>query len=118
MSTINSSMLRPIVYYEFLQGHFARTAGFNICAIKEEVVHYSAVARWYQRFNAGDISPEDRPRSGRPSVVEEDSLREAFKVKQIQPLANWRRNVMYAKHHREAAGDPWAPQSFVVLATT
>ncbi|VDP40511.1 unnamed protein product [Heligmosomoides polygyrus] len=82
MSTISSSSLRPIAYYEFLQGHsaFARTAASNICAsFKEKVIHYSTVARWYQRFKAGDISLQDQPRFGRPSVVEEGSSREAFK---------------------------------------
>ncbi|VDP04182.1 unnamed protein product [Heligmosomoides polygyrus] len=82
MSTINSSILRPIVYNEVLQGDSTRTAASNICAaFEEEGIHYSTVARWYQRFKTGDISLEGRPRSGRPSVVEEDSLREAFKVK-------------------------------------
>ncbi|VDO96034.1 unnamed protein product [Heligmosomoides polygyrus] len=80
MPTISSGILRPIVYYDVLQGHSARTAP-NICAVfKEEIIHYSTVARWYQRFKAGDISLEDRPRSGRSFVVEEDNLREALKV--------------------------------------
>ncbi|VDO62031.1 unnamed protein product [Heligmosomoides polygyrus] len=43
-------------------------------------IHYSTVARWYQRFKALDISLEGPPRSGRPLVVEDDSLCEAFKV--------------------------------------
>ncbi|VDO91123.1 unnamed protein product [Heligmosomoides polygyrus] len=42
MSTISSSILRPIFYCELLQGHFARTAASNICAaFKEGDTHYS-----------------------------------------------------------------------------
>ncbi|CAG0894292.1 unnamed protein product, partial [Darwinula stevensoni] len=42
MAPIEQATLRPIVYYEFLQGHSARAAADNICAaFKGNVVHYS-----------------------------------------------------------------------------
>ncbi|CAG0900799.1 unnamed protein product [Darwinula stevensoni] len=42
MAPIKRATLRPIVYYEFLQGHSARAAADNICAtFKGNVVHYS-----------------------------------------------------------------------------
>ncbi|EPB70837.1 hypothetical protein ANCCEY_10075 [Ancylostoma ceylanicum] len=60
MASISQVSLRPIVYYEFLQGHPARSAAGNICAaFKEDVIHYSTVSRWYERFESGDITLED-----------------------------------------------------------
>lgn len=81
MSSISQPSLRAIVYYEFLQGHNARTATANICAaFKKDVVHHSTVCRWYQRFESGNISFEDQPRSGRPSAVSDEVLRNALKT--------------------------------------
>ncbi|XGW11267.1 hypothetical protein V3C99_012626 [Haemonchus contortus] len=66
MDPTNPSILRPIVYYEFLQGHSAREAANNICAaFKKDVVHHSTVSRWYHRFESGDISIEGQKRPGR-----------------------------------------------------
>ncbi|CAG0896502.1 unnamed protein product [Darwinula stevensoni] len=69
MSPIERATLRPIVYYEFLQGHSARASTDNICAAFEgNVVHYSTVSRWSKRLESGDTTFGDRPRSGRPST--------------------------------------------------
>ncbi|CAG0896651.1 unnamed protein product [Darwinula stevensoni] len=66
---IERATLRPIVYYEFLEGHSARAATDNICAaIKGNVVHYSTVSRWFKRLESDDTTFGDRPRSGRPST--------------------------------------------------
>ncbi|XGW09192.1 hypothetical protein V3C99_011475 [Haemonchus contortus] len=60
------SILRPIVCYEFLQGHSAKKAANNICAaFKKNVVHHSTVCRWYHRFESGDIYIEGQERPGR-----------------------------------------------------
>ncbi|CAG0883405.1 unnamed protein product [Darwinula stevensoni] len=76
MAPIERATLRPIVYYEFLQGHSARAAAYNICAAFEgNVVH------WLKRFESGDTTFGDRPRSGRPSTVDDEALRNALDAK-------------------------------------
>nr|CDJ91034.1 Transposase domain containing protein [Haemonchus contortus] len=82
---MDQAIIRPIVYYEFLQGHSARTAAANICAaFKKDVVHHSTVSRWYKRFAAGEILFEDRQGSGRPSEWNDERLLSAL---QMQPNA-------------------------------
>ncbi|CAG0898732.1 unnamed protein product [Darwinula stevensoni] len=80
-----------IVYYEFLQGHAARAAADNICAaFKGNVVHYSTVFRWFKRLESGDTTFGDRPRSGRPSTVDDEAMRNALDAK---PNATTRESV-------------------------
>ena len=85
---MDPATLRPIVYYEFLQGHSARAAAENICAaFKSNVVHHFTVSRWYERFAAGDISFEDKQRCGRPKEVDDERLLNALET---QPAATSR----------------------------
>ena len=80
MSTLSKEQLRAIVYYEFLQGHSVAEATANIhAAFKEDVPSRWTINRFYNRFQSGDISFEDQPRSGRPSVLNDDDIREALK---------------------------------------
>ena len=80
MSTLSKEQLRAIVYYEFLQGHSVAEATANIhAAFKEDVLSRWTVNRFFNRFQSGDISFEDQPRSGRPSVLNDDDIREALK---------------------------------------
>ena len=82
MAPIERATLRPIVYYEFLQGHSARAAADNIsAAFKGNVVHYSTVSRWFKRLESGDTTFGDRPRSGRPSTVDDEVQRNALNAK-------------------------------------
>uniref|UniRef100_A0A7I5EDT2 HTH_48 domain-containing protein n=1 Tax=Haemonchus contortus TaxID=6289 RepID=A0A7I5EDT2_HAECO len=84
MDPTNPSFLRPIVYYEFLQGHSAREAANNICAaFNKDVVHHSTVSRWYHRFESRDISSEGQERPGPPSTLHDDDLRSALTSKPI-----------------------------------
>lgn len=39
-------------------------------------VNKRVVKNWFRHFKKGDISPKDKPRSRRPSVVEDESLLE------------------------------------------
>ncbi|CAG0890075.1 unnamed protein product [Darwinula stevensoni] len=82
MAPIERATLRSIVYDEFLQGHSARAAADNICAAFEgNDVHYSTVSRWFERLESGDTTFGDRPRSGRPSTVDDEALRNALDAK-------------------------------------
>ncbi|EPB76101.1 hypothetical protein ANCCEY_04772 [Ancylostoma ceylanicum] len=82
MASISQVSLRSIVYYEFLQRHPARCAATNICAtFKEDVIRHSTVSRWYKHFESGDITLEGRPRSGRPTIVNDNDLQDALKAR-------------------------------------
>ncbi|EYC29690.1 hypothetical protein Y032_0006g3127 [Ancylostoma ceylanicum] len=39
------------------------------------------MSRWYKRFDSGDITLEDRPRSKRPTVVNDNDLQDALKAR-------------------------------------
>lgn len=41
-----------------------------------KTVSVDTVKRWFKRFEAGDFSVEDKPRSGRPSTLDDERLRE------------------------------------------
>jgi histone-lysine N-methyltransferase SETMAR len=46
------------------------------CEVEEEnVVNRRTVSDWFQRLASGDNTLDDRPRSGRPSVVDPQELR-------------------------------------------
>ena len=38
----------------------------------------SAAQRWFSRFNSDDLTLEDKPRSGRPPVLDDEDLRQAL----------------------------------------
>lgn len=50
-----------------------------ICEFEgDNTVKRSTVSDWFKRFNSGDTSLTDKPRSGRPSVLDEDDLQLAM----------------------------------------
>ncbi|CAG0901146.1 unnamed protein product [Darwinula stevensoni] len=53
----------------------------NCAALKGNVVHYSTVSRWLKRLESGDTTFRDRPRSGLPSTVDDEALRNALNAK-------------------------------------
>lgn len=68
--------IRSCLLYEFKLHHSATQAAGNIrAAFGVDSVTDRTAQLWFQRFRSGDESLEDRPRSGRPSVVNEDALR-------------------------------------------
>ena len=69
-------------------GRFAVLSAPVLCdAGGEGTVHYTNVSRWYKRFDSGDLSLEDQPRSGRPSTLENDDLQSAL---EDEPSSNSR----------------------------
>ena len=42
----------------------------------QDVISCRACEKWFKRFRSGDLSLEDRPRSGRPSQLDSSALRE------------------------------------------
>ena len=65
MAALSEEQFRGIVYYAFLQDPSVTGATANIhAAFKEDVLSRWTVNRFFNRFQSGDISFEDQPRSG------------------------------------------------------
>jgi len=60
--------------YEFHRGSTAAAATRNIRLVYGNVINTRMCQRWFHRFMGGDYSLIDRPRSGRPSVVDPETL--------------------------------------------
>ncbi|VDL80348.1 unnamed protein product [Nippostrongylus brasiliensis] len=75
MAPYDKHVLRPVLYYEFLQRHFAAQAAGNVCSVfGEDAVSLRTVHRWISRIEEGDVTFEDLPRSGRPSTADDKQL--------------------------------------------
>ena len=70
---------RVLLRHHWKKGLSTRAAAKEICDVEGEgTTSKSAAARWFKKFNDGDLSLEDKPRSGRPSTFDEDALRSAL----------------------------------------
>ena len=59
----------------------AKTAVQAICDVEGEgTVAPRTAQKWFKRFNEGDLNLEDKPRSGRPTVLDEGDLKAALDV--------------------------------------
>ncbi|XP_061705609.1 histone-lysine N-methyltransferase SETMAR-like [Cydia pomonella] len=68
--------LRAIMLYEHNLGTSARQTAEKInTAFGQCTIAHSTVSYWFKSFDKGDTSCEDKPRSGRPVVFDEDLLR-------------------------------------------
>jgi len=71
--------------YEFKLGTSAVEAARKVCeafghgAISERVAQY-----WYAKFKTGDECTEDRPRSGRPTIIDDAALQSEIEADQKQ----------------------------------
>ena len=73
---MDKSNFRAILLHEFKLGHKGSEATRNINkASGKNVVNERTVQRCFKKFRSGDISLEDKDRSGRPSTVDDDRLR-------------------------------------------
>ena len=68
--------IRHCILYEFQLGNSASAAARNICAaLGDDAVADRTCRDWFKRFREGDISLEDRPRSGRPMESDIERLK-------------------------------------------
>lgn len=80
-------LVRSAMFYEFKLGHSAAECFRNICkAFGEEAVTERTCQRWFHRFRSGDESLEDEEREGRPSLVDEEALKECIEADPRQSL--------------------------------
>ncbi|CAD6200150.1 unnamed protein product [Caenorhabditis auriculariae] len=76
----------------------------NICrACKEDAVSQCTVRRWFNRFESGDTSLENREPSERPSTVDDDEFRRCIKEKpevNIRELTTTLGRTKFTIHNR------------------
>jgi [histone H3]-lysine36 N-dimethyltransferase SETMAR len=69
--------IRHCLLFEFDLGHSAAEAHRHLCQTEgHDAPSLRTCQYWYQRFRSGDKSLQDQPRSGRPSEVDLEMLRQ------------------------------------------
>ena len=73
----------------------ARTVAAEICEVESEgTIGKTAAIKWVKRFENGDFDFEDKPRSGRPSILHaEDLYVPLWKTSRLRILAIWPMNL-------------------------
>ena len=81
--------IRVCLLYEYKLGHNASEATRNLCrAIGPDVINITTAYRWFQRFDNGDESLQDDPRSGRPTEIDLSELKQAIESDPTLSTAN------------------------------
>jgi len=69
--------MRHCMLYEFHKGSNPTTAVKNITAVYPEGVSVRNCRRWFLKFKEGNFDLTDEPRSGRPSLLDDELLKAA-----------------------------------------
>lgn len=73
---MTTAQIRTCLLYEYKLKKNASEAARNICqAWGKDSVSKRDAQRWFKRFRSGDTSLEDKCRSGRPSAIDNSSLK-------------------------------------------
>ncbi|CAF4395888.1 unnamed protein product, partial [Rotaria magnacalcarata] len=84
----NNFEIRVLLRHYWKKGLSARAAAAEICEVEGEgTIGKTAAIKWFKRFEDGDLDFEDKPRSGRPSILDEEDLRAAL---EDEPSSNTR----------------------------
>lgn len=71
--------IRVLLRHYWKKGVTTRVACKEICDVEGEgVVAQRTAAKWFKRFNDGDLDLNDKPRSGRPSLLGDDEVSTAL----------------------------------------
>ncbi|CAF3995430.1 unnamed protein product [Rotaria sp. Silwood1] len=77
---MNNSEIRVFLRHYWKKGLSTRAAAAEICEVEGEgTIGKTTAIKWFKRFEDDDFDFEDKPRSGRPSVLDEEDLRVALK---------------------------------------
>ena len=71
--------IRVLLKFFWKKGLSARAAAREICSVEGSVSNPTASA-WFKKFNTGDTSIEDQPRSGRPPTLDSKVLRQSVEA--------------------------------------
>ncbi|CAM4771115.1 unnamed protein product [Rotaria magnacalcarata] len=68
--------IRVLLRHYWKKGLSARAAAAEICEVEGEgTIGKTAAIKWFKRFENGDLDFEDKPRSGRQSILNEEDSR-------------------------------------------
>ena len=68
--------IRTILRYLWKKGLSSKATAEEICSVEsKKVIDRRTAFNWFKRFNGGDMSILDRPRSGRQSMVNDKGLK-------------------------------------------
>ncbi|KAK6730196.1 hypothetical protein RB195_006950 [Necator americanus] len=71
----HSTHIRHVLFYEFEPGHPAAEAHRNLSQVFGIEAPSEWSVLWFQRFKTGNKKLEDEPRSGRPTAISFDELK-------------------------------------------
>ena len=118
---LKKQQLRFLVLYDFKCGVQAIDSHRRVClAFGDGIVHQATVYDWYRRFQSGDESLEDKPRSGRPSGVNAMEIKESVEQNSHQSVREIASHLEISKssihRHLHALGKvpklgKWVPPS-------
>ena len=73
--------IRVLLKFFWKKGLSARAAARKICSVEGEgSVSNPTASAWFKKFNTGDTSIEDQPRSGRPPTLDSEVLRQSVEA--------------------------------------
>ena len=73
--------IRVLLRHYWKQGFNATAATKKVCKVEgDNVVSNRTAQNWFKRFNEGDIDLGDNARSGRPTTVDSEAIREAVET--------------------------------------
>ena len=100
---VSEDHIRHVMLYEFHQGHSASGAARNINGMYGQgAVDVRKCQRWFQRFRSEDNRLSDKPREGRPVLLDNDALRAAVEANPMQTVEELARelHVTHSTVHR------------------
>ena len=82
----DSSHIRHCLLMEYNKKCNASEAHRNICDIYGDVISIRQCQEWFSRFRSGDFSLQDKPKSGRPSALDNNELRALVELNPRQTI--------------------------------
>lgn len=81
---LNECHIRHCMLYEFHRGSNATRTTKNICAVYPDAMTVRKCQRWFSKFKKGDYDLSDKPRSGRPTILDNDLLKASVEANPCQ----------------------------------